>query len=53
VVIQIQNGQGVLGSLVPIILDMGQATEAPQLFWTCISTLGISKNDDEEGCFLK
>jgi hypothetical protein len=37
--IQVKNGQGVLGSLVPSILDFG--------------LLQVSKNDDEDHCFLK
>ena len=52
--IQVQNGQEVLGSLVLSILDMEPA------YWGSMAILDlyiylvqVSKNDDEERCFLK
>ena len=50
--IQIQNGQGVLGSLVPSILDMGLLLRLHGHFGP-MYLLQVSKNDDEELCFLK
>ena len=34
-------------------IDRTRLPSTPWPFWTCISTSGISKNDDEECCFLK
>ena len=52
---QVQDGQGVLGNLVPSILDIGLAC------WGSIMAIldlyiylrYLRKNDDEERCFLK
>ena len=51
--IQVQNGHGVLSRLVPCLKCMELACQVLNGHFGPVYLLQVSKNDDEERCFLK
>ena len=51
--IQVHNGPGVLGSLVPCLKSMELADQILHDHFELVYLLQVSKNDDENCCFLK
>ena len=49
----VRNGHGLLSRLVLCILNMGLAYSVLNVHFGPVYLLQVSKNDDEEHCFLK